>query len=190
MADIIVLLVVAVFAIIGARRGLIKTLVGAASTLISLILSMLLYKPVSEMLYNSTFGDAVKVQVEVWMTEQMGNAALLLQQQAVETAAMLLINVISFIVVILVVKIAVILIAKIANLTAKLPIIKQANSLLGMVAGAAGGLLVCYIVIGIIAALGSDVSFSAAIESVQKSILAIKLYEGNIITKFLSDFIK
>ena len=53
MADIILILIIAIFAYSGARRGLVKTIFGVASTLLSLVLSIMLYNPVSRMIYNS-----------------------------------------------------------------------------------------------------------------------------------------
>ena len=191
MADIALVLIIALFMILGSKKGLIRTLVGAASTLVSLVLSMLLYRPVSQALYNSSFGDSVRAYVHELLTKNVhGGAQMLINDAAVEAAAILIMNVISFVAVILIVKIIVMLFASIANITAKLPVLKQANSLLGMAAGALSGIIVCYIAIGVIAALGGNEALSAAAESIEKSYLAINLYNGNIVADILSGLIK
>ena len=190
MADIALVLIIALFMLWGSKRGLIRTLVGAASTLLSLILSMVLYRPVSQFLYSSSVGDSVRAYVnELLVKNASGNAQLLINDALVETASMVVMNVISFCAVIIIVKIAVTLLACVANITAKLPVLKQANSLLGMAAGALSGILVCYIMIGTIAALGGNEALSGAAQSIEKSYLAINLYEDNIVAEVLSGFI-
>lgn len=190
MADIALVLIIALFMLWGSKRGLIRTLVGAASTLLSLILSMVLYRPVSQFLYSSSVGDSVRAYVNELLTKNAGgNAQLLINDALVEAASMVVMNVISFGAVIIIVKIAVTLLACVANITAKLPVLKQANSLLGMAAGALSGILVCYIMIGTIAALGGNEALSGAAQSIEKSYLAINLYENNIVAEVLSGFI-
>ena len=190
MADIALVAVIALFMLWGSKRGLIRTLVGAASTLVSLILSMVLYRPVSRFLYDSSIGDSVQSYVkELLVKNANGGTQLLINDAIVETASMIVINVISFVAVIIIVKIAVSLLACVANITAKLPVLKQANSLLGMAAGALSGILVCYIVIGVIASLGGNEAMSGAAQSIEKSYLAINLYDGNIVADVLSGLI-
>ena len=191
MADIILIVIIAFFAYMGAKRGLIKTLFGAVSTLISLVLSMLLYRPVSELLYNSTFGDSIKEFAGKLLAERMEQTAqLFLLDKAVETTAVLVMNVISFVIVIVAVKLIVIILANVLNIASKLPVIKQANKLFGMVAGALSGILVCYIIIGIVAALGGEENLSALQESIKNSVLAVNMYDNNLIKDVLSGFIK
>lgn len=191
MADIILIVIIAFFAYMGAKHGLIKTLFGAVSTLISLVLSMLLYRPVSELLYNSTFGNSIKEFAGKLLAERMEQTAqLFLLDKAVETTAVLVMNVISFVIVIVAVKLIVIILANVLNIASKLPVIKQANKLFGMVAGALSGILVCYIIIGIVAALGGEENVSALQESIKSSFLAVNMYNNNLIKDVLSGFIK
>ena len=59
MADIIVVLIVLIAAYIGSKRGLMRSLVGIASTFASLIVGVVLYHPVSEYLSKSEFGKKI-----------------------------------------------------------------------------------------------------------------------------------
>lgn len=191
MADIILIAILIIFAYTGAKRGLIKTLVGIASTVLSLVLSMLLYNPVSKMLSESAFGENVKEYVrEFLMAEAEGAAKLLITDAAVDTASLLVMNVISFVVVIVVSKILIIVLSKVLNIAAKLPVIKQANKLLGMVAGVLSGLLVCYIITGIIMALSPEGNILLMKESIENSYLAIKLCDKNFIYGILWSILK
>lgn len=189
MADIVLIVTVAFFTYWGAKRGLIKTLVGTVSTLISLVLSVLLYRPVSQALYNSSAGDSVREFVTGFLAEKMHNGIQpFMLDGAVETATSLVINVISFVLVIIAVKLIVIILANILNIAAKLPVIKQANKLLGMAAGALSGILACYIIAGVIAALDAEGSISLVQESIKNSYLVINMYDNNFIADILSGF--
>lgn len=191
MADIILIAILIIFAYVGAKRGLIKTLVGIASTVLSVILSMLLYNPVSEILYESSLGDSVKEYVREFLVGKAeGAAKLLITDAAVETASVLMMNIISFVVVIIASKVLIILISKILNIAAKFPVIKQANKLLGMLAGIISGILICYIAIGIIMTLSPEGNALAIKESVENSYLAVKLCDKNMIYGILWSLLK
>ena len=152
---------------------------------------MLLYRPVSELLYNSTLGDSIKEFAGKLLAEKMEQTAqLFLLDKAVETTSVLVMNVISFVIVIVAVKLIVIILANVLNIASKLPVIKQANKLFGMAAGGLSGILVCYIIIGIIAALSGEENLSALQESIKNSVLAVNMYDNNLIKDVLSGFIK
>ena len=57
MIDLILILVLVIFAYVGSKKGLIKTLFGVTSTFISILISMLLYKPVSFIISGSFIGE-------------------------------------------------------------------------------------------------------------------------------------
>ncbi len=191
MADIIFIAILIIFAYLGAKKGLVKTLVGIASTVLSVILSMLLYNPVSKILYESSFGDSVKESVREFLAGKAeGAAKLLITDAAVETASVLVMNIISFVVVIIASKVLIILLSKILNIAAKFPVIKQANRLLGMLAGIISGILVCYIAIGIIMTLSPEGNVLAIKENIENSYLAVKLYDKNIIYGILWSLLK
>ncbi|MBQ3023102.1 MAG: CvpA family protein [Clostridia bacterium] len=187
MADIVLILILALFAYRGGKKGFVKTLLGIVSTLISLIFSMILYNPISKFLYMSSFGNGVKDYVYEFLVKNTESTSQLLENDvAVESASMLVMNVISFIIVIILAKIFTIILANILNITAKFPIIKQANKLLGMIAGFFSGLLICYIACGVLKTFSADFIK----ESILNSLVAIKLYENNIVFSMLSNFVK
>lgn len=187
MADIILIIIIAFFALLGAKKGLVKTLFGAVSTVISIVLSMILYKPVSGMLYDSATGDSIRTGVAEFIKEKMQTGENFpLFEQSVETLTSLVINAISFIVVVLAVKVLIIVISNVLNIATKLPVIKQANKLLGMAAGVLSGIIVCYIIIGVIATLSAEGNVRLMQEGIQNSYLAISFYDNNLIAEVLS----
>lgn len=191
MADIILIIFIALFAAAGAKKGLIKTLFGAVSTIISIVLSMAFYNPVSEILIKSSAGDLIRNSVSEIIKEKIqAGQQLPVFEQSVETLTALVINAISFVIVILAVKMLIMIASNVLNIVSKFPVIKQANKLLGMAAGVLSGILVCYIVIGVIATPGAEGNVKILQESIENSYLAVNLYENNMIAKVLSDFTK
>ncbi len=190
MADIILIAVLLIFIRVGAKRGLIKTLFGAISTLLSLLLTAFIYHPVSQILYKSKVGDYVREFLEKLFEEKIQRGInIMMFDEAVETASILAINVLSFLVAVITIKLVLILISNALNITAKLPVIKQLNSILGMITGAAGGMLICYIIIGIIGVLNGEGNISIIQESIENSYLAIKMYENNFISNLLLGYL-
>ena len=200
MADIIVVLIVLIAAYIGSKRGLMRSLVGIASTFASLIVGVVLYHPVSEYLSKSEFGKKITEAVAKYfetnppMGEQQGIFALLMgdamSEGAARIASMLLISAISFVLVAvsskLIIKIAVLIL----NLGTKLPVIKQANSLLGALVGALSGLVISYVCVGVIAALEPSGTALKLCEMIKESNIACLFYYDNLITNIMAAFIK
>ena len=109
MADIIIVLIVVIAAYIGSKRGLMRSLVGIASTFASLFFGVLLYHPVSDYLSKSQFGEKITESVAKYfesnspLGEQHGIFATLMGETmadgASKVASMLLISAISFVLV-------------------------------------------------------------------------------------------
>ena len=188
MTDLILLLILLLFSFIGFKRGFIRTVVGLTSTIISLILTALLYPQLSNAIYNSTIGDSI----EEYFIELMssGTEVELLAETTAKTASVICINVISFLLVIIVIKMMLMLLLKSLNLIAKLPILRQANAVLGMCSGFVSGLLICYIIIGVVSALSTNGFIEPKWdEALKTSVLASLIYENNAITNILTDII-
>jgi len=174
MADLFLIVVLILFSLWGYKRGFIRTIVGFMSTLISLIVTTFLYSPIASFIYNIGIGDLIKTA----LIDAMENGA--------EPTSMIIVNIISFLLIIIVIKILLSVLVNSLNLIAKLPIIKQANALLGLCTGFLSGLLISYIAIGIIGALsGNDFVFSMQ-QHIRTSYIAEMMYEGNIVTNILS----
>ena len=201
MADIIVVLVVVIAAYIGSKRGLMRSLVGIASTVASLVLGVILYHPVSKYLASSEFGEKITKAVENYfesnppIEEPQGIFSVLIGTQeamsegAAQIASMLLISAISFILVIISSKLIIKLAILILGLSTKLPIIKQANALLGAAVGAISGIIITYVCVGIIAALEPSGTALKLCEMIKDSNIACLFYYDNLITNILAAFI-
>ncbi len=152
VGDIIILAIIILSAYMGFKRGFLRSLTGALSTVISFALTLVLFKPIGNILNNSPVRESVFNKIN-GLIEGSDNTAIKLfsavQNDGVEAVTEIAINLISFIVVIIIVKLLLAIIMRAVKLTSKLPLIKQANSLLGGIFGLVGGVLICYIVISI-----------------------------------------
>lgn len=190
MADIILVAVIAVFALRGAKRGFARSVVGILSTVLSIAVGALLYRSVSGIIYSSQIGETVRKGIESFLTENTSGmvSGLINTQGGLDVLTMISVNAISFVVVIVLSKIIVSLIASAVNIASRLPLIKQANSLLGMAVGILSGCVFCYIAAGVLSAMGAN--FPNLIKMIEDSVIAILFYENNVITNILSAFIK
>lgn len=189
MADIILVVVLLIFVRIGAKKGLIRTLFGAISTLLSLFLTALIYHPFSQILHNSAVGDYVRKLVEKSFEQKIQEGAIIpLLDKATESASIIIINIISFIVIIIATRLILSILSRVLDIASKLPLIKQLNSILGMIAGSVSGFLLCYIIIGIIGALNGEGNISIMQKSIENSYIAIKMYENNFVSNMLLSY--
>lgn len=186
MIDIIFVAIIILTAYIGAKRGLIRTLMGIFATAISAVLSMLLYRPVALILSDSGVGDTVRTYIEKIISENAGNINASMIQSTVEASSQLVIDAISFAAVILLSKIIISVVARAMNIVAKFPLIRQANSLLGLVVGVISGVLICYIAVGIVGAAAQYETAENIVRAIENSNIALYFYQNNVITDILS----
>lgn len=191
MADLILICFIALSAFVGMKRGFIKTIVGLASTLISLALTLLAYPVVSDLLHKLGVGEAItEIILGVISKNEQVNLGLGIMEKTAEASSVVVVNVISFIAVIILTKFVLALLIKSLNIITKLPVIKQANALLGMVVGFLSGILISYTLIGILAALNDNNVILSVKEHLDSSLIAVLMYRDNAITEVLSKFIR
>lgn len=186
MADLILIAVLAIFTLWGMRKGFISTLLGFASTIISFVLTSVLYKPVALVLYASPLGEIARSVVEKSLAEKVKGGELLAKTAAVESGAMLIINAIAFIMIIILVKLLVYLLVSIGKTASKLPLIKQANSLLGGAIGLISGAFITYIVIGVLVVLGDSGTWTVAAEGIRESSIASFFASENLVSQLIN----
>lgn len=191
MADLILILILIAFSYHGWKKGFIKTLIDLTSTLISLVLSMILYNPISSFIKESPLGELVREKTYSFMEMSLENGEkLLLTDSAVESASSVVIYAISFIAIIIISKILIVVLAKVLDIASKFPVIKQANKILGTAVGLLSGLLICYIAVGVMSNFTTSDTIIKVVENIESSMLAVKLYENNIVSDILTAVIK
>ena len=185
MADIVLILLIGLFALSGYRKGFAKTLISTLANIISLVFSITLTKPVSTLVFNSPVGNIISGIAKKTIESNAGNTQL--SQSSIEMMAegiaMTASSVISFVIIGVVVKIAVVLLAEAIGIVTRLPIIRQANAALGAVVGVLGGVVISYVLIGIIYALGESgaMEYGILVQSLEESLICSKMYYNNIV---------
>lgn len=185
MADICLVIIIVLFAYVGKKRGFLRSVISTLSTLISLFLSVFLCKPVSMLVLESEIGEELRTTVEKFLVAELETQPHDVIESAIQSATTLIVNVIAFVAVLILIRVAVSFAARILNIASKLPVIKQANSLLGLVSGVICGIIVCYISVGVLGAFGTEGQLAEMVNDIKESYFAYYLYDGNIIMKTL-----
>ncbi|MBQ3226215.1 MAG: CvpA family protein [Clostridia bacterium] len=196
LADIILIAVIVLFVWLGIRKGFVKTVFGLCSIVISIALALSLHPMVSDMLEQSPVNGFVHEQVlgmlpEGEVTENLALPGFL--QDSVSEAeaqtkdaiasgiASVALKIISMILVFILVQLILWILSLTLNLITKLPVIHGFNKLLGGVVGAVSGILVVYLVLGLLTFTTALNKTTAVSEVVEDSLVASSMYENNLL---------
>ena len=205
--DLIIVGILALCIFIGYKQGLAKSLIKIAAFLISIIISLVLYKPVSRAIINKTNIDEkinsvivqnTKININKKANNGTGSLGFIqdtIQSKVVENTeaaiekvsnnlAIRIIEIMTLLLLFLILRIAIIIITILVDVASKLPVIKQANKLGGIIYGAIKGLLIVYIMLALIYLIAPLISLPI-METIDKSIVTKKMYDNNIVLKIL-----
>ena len=210
--DVIVFAMILLNVFIGYKKGLIKLAVSFIAVLASLIIAIILYKPVSNLIIEKTDFDEKITQTIIEsatskenekeeinendnknyneiMKKYLEDAATDAKDNVVESAAptiaIKIINIIVLIVIFVICRLILILLVLIADTIAKLPLLKQINKAGGIVYGLIKGLIWVYAILSVvflIVYMTNNVSISGAID---KSIITKLMYDNNMILNII-----
>ncbi len=196
--DLIFVVIIILSVIYGKKKGIIKTALGLSSTLVSIVASLLLYNPFMKFVeanekvsgwiveIKSKIANAVLPSISIAPGEETpeflkyiltgellekGNNAI---ARAVADAVVYIFIILTFIVII---KLLVSILFKLLNATAKLPVIKQANGLVGALLGLAIGVIGCFVVAALLTVFMGNGSWIAT--SLKSSYFAKYFFETN-----------
>lgn len=200
-ADIILIAITVLFAAVGWRKGLMKSIVGIVSLVLSFILAIMLSPAVADFLI--LIGTKERIYEKILMTiggsgeaewistlpEFMRSAVEAGQNDAATRAASTIsdmtVNIIAFVLVLIVARILIWIAAKILDLISKLPVLNFFNRTLGMILGAAEGILIVFIILAIISAVMPMRENPDVAQTIENSQIVKYMYECNPITKLL-----
>lgn len=202
MADIIVLLIIAAFAVIGVKRGFIRSVVGVLSFAASIALAWILHPVVSELMMSfgiditlterireSMLGyvtaggeftmlpEAVRLAVEAGQLEVVNAVA--------KSAADMAMNIIAFIGVLILSRVVIWIAIRLLNIMSKLPVINGFNRIAGLLLGLVQGVAVVYIALALIFAFAPVGTNDSINEIMEDSSVAILMYDNNPIVDIL-----
>lgn len=196
LIDLILLAIIALFTFIGYKKGLIKVSFGLVSFVLAIVISIVLYKPVSSFIINYTpLDDNIEAAVEERLDSPdttdketdniIGNFYANIKNTTTTTVAdsisKTIINVGCMIIVFIISNIVLLFFKFTGDLIAKLPIIKQFNSAGGFLYGLLKGFIIVYLLLALIAIISPVVDINRLIYMINSSIITNIMYNNNII---------
>lgn len=198
--DLIIIGIIILSVYLAYRKGLISLALGLVSFVIAIVITVILYKPVANLVINvtaidETIENAIYEQAN-GMTKQDNETAQFIVDAAKDellpqTARTLSVNIVTggvFLVLFLAAKIALRFVSALANLIAKLPIIKQVNKLGGVIYGLLRGFLIVYIALLVISVVGTINPNNSVHKEIEKSFIGKAMYENNILSIFFEKY--
>ncbi|MEE1049731.1 MAG: CvpA family protein [Clostridia bacterium] len=202
MADIIVLLIIAAFAVIGVKRGFIRSVVGVLSFAASIALAWILHPVVSELMmsfgiditlteriresmlgYVTAGGEFTMLPETVRLAVEAGQLEVV--NAVAKSAADMAMNIIAFIGVLILSRVVIWIAIRLLNIMSKLPVINGFNRIAGLLLGLVQGVAVVYIALALIFAFAPVGTNDSINEIMEDSSVAILMYDNNPIVDIL-----
>lgn len=208
--DIILIAIIALSIFLGYKKGLIKVAVKLFAFVIAVVVTLVLYKPVSNLIIEKTEldeniknviiengtqeikennGEIKEDGFMAYMQEYVGNTITEAQNDIVasiaEVVSVKAINLIAIIGIFVITRVALILLTLISDFITKLPIIKQFNKLGGTLYGVLRGLLIVYFVLAIAFLIVSATGNNAIISIIDASLITKFMYTNNILLNII-----
>ena len=193
VVDLIIVAIVLLSTFLAYRKGLITLAIQLVAVVIAILLTLLLYTPVSNVIINltgidETIQNAILEEANDIMTndgEGSNQVVETIQNNMLpETARTISINIIEGAVILIlyiVIRIALKFVTALANLVAKLPILNQLNQLGGIIYGILRGLLIVYILLLLVNLSGEIEPQNQVYMAVEESYIGKMMNENNIL---------
>lgn len=198
--DILIVAFLALSVFLGYKKGLVSLAIKLCAFIIAILITFILYRPIGNLIINTTsIDESIENSIYNRVTETMQKDSSdeltsdliesakqgMLEQSARELA----INIVyagTAIVLFIIVRIILIFVNALANLIAKLPIIKQANEAGGAIYGLLRGIVIIYLVLLIIYFVGEFNPNNIATQSINETTLTKVMYENNLFNIFFN----
>ncbi len=207
VVDLVIVFLILLFTFIGYKKGLIKIALGLCTFIIATIVALLLYKPVAGLVIDNTeidesieqniiakiLPEGVSEDTEVDTSDIsktlpsfiLKNSSNTVKSIA-ESMSRALVEVGCLLIIYIIVKIVLRVVIVVADLIAKLPVLKQFNELGGLIFGFVEGIIFVFAVLAFVSLLlpllnNSDEILSA----INGSILGSLMFNNNILLKLI-----
>lgn len=196
LIDLIVLAIIALCTFIGYKKGLIKVAFGLVSFILAIVISVVLYKPVSNFIINYTPLDdyieqtiserldapeTTDEETENIVSNYYNNIKNASTNVIADGISKTIINISCMIIVFVVAKLILLLFRFLGDLIAKLPLIKQVNHAGGFLYGLLKGFIIIYGLLALIAIISPIVDINNVVSMINKTIITHIMYNNNII---------
>lgn len=193
VVDLIIVAIILLSTFLAYRKGLITLSIQLVAVVISILATLILYKPISNLIVNTTNIDEtiqnaiLEEANDIMSNDENGSDQIVesIQNNMLpETARTISINIIQGAVILILyvgIRIALRFVTALANLVSKLPILNQFNKLGGIVYGILRGLLIVYIVLLLINLSGEIEPENQVYTLVEDSYLGKMMNENNVL---------
>lgn len=193
VVDLIIVAIILLSTFLAYRKGLITLAIQLVAVVIAIVLTLLLYKPVSNIIINvtgidETIQNAILEEANDIMTNEEEGANQVVESiqnnMLPETARTISINIIEGAVILIlyiVIRIILKFVTALANLVSKLPILNQLNQLGGIIYGILRGLLIVYIILLLVNLSGEIEPQNQVYTAVEGSYVGKMMNENNIL---------
>ena len=203
IVDLILIAFFILFIFVGYKKGLAGSLIKLCSFVIALILALALYKPVANAVKDNTqidenikstivetFGQQEQTQEENMpkdlvqnISSEIENATSEAVNNTAQSISDTIINIGAGIVIFIVTRLLLIIVSIFAKQIVKLPIIGLVDKVGGIAYGAVEGIVIIYIVLGLISLSSLIWVDNAVVTAITNSGIGSFLYNNNIILK-------
>ena len=203
IVDLILIAFFILFIFVGYKKGLAGSLIKLCSFVIALILALALYKPVANAVKDNTqidenikstivetFGQQEQTQEENMpkdlvqnISSEIENATAEAVNNTAQSISDTIINIGAGIVIFIVARLLLIIVSIFAKQIVKLPIIGLVDKVGGIAYGAVEGIVIIYIVLGLISLSSLIWVDNAVVTAITNSGIGSFLYNNNIILK-------
>ena len=203
IVDLILIACFILFIFVGYKKGLAGSLIKLCSFVIALILALALYKPVANAIKDNTqidenikstivetFGQQEQTQEENMpkdlvqnISSEIENATSEAVNNIAQSISDTIINIGAGIVIFIVARLLLIIVSIFAKQIVKLPIIGLVDKVGGIAYGAVEGIVIIYIVLGLISLSSLIWVDNAVVTAITNSGIGSFLYNNNIILK-------
>lgn len=209
LMDLIIIAILVLSIVMGYKKGLINVVFNIFAFFIALIATIILYKPVANIIINNTeIDDKIKstiinntteeekqneessnnTGIQKYIEDAIKNTADEAKSQVIETVAdtvsIRAVEILTSIILFIVIRAVLIVLKVFTQAIANLPLIKQFNELGGIIYGIAKGLIIIYIILTIMYFVVSINGKGNIAEAINNSYITKILYNNNIIVNY------
>lgn len=207
--DIILISLLALSIFLGYKKGLVKVAVKLCAFLIAVIVSLIFYKPVSNIIINNTdlnekieniiienctkkleeSNNEEQKNILENMQEYVNTSITQTQNEIVKNAAkeisVRLIHILAILGLFIITRLALILLVIVSDVITNIPIIKQFNEIGGIIYGIIRGLVIIYISLAVLFLIVSVTTNNNILSILNSSIITKFMYENNLLLNIL-----
>ena len=210
LVDLIIIGIMALCIFLGYKRGLIGVVFKMLSFVLAIIISFVLYIPVSNfVIHNTKIDDSIKNAIVEKFSQEENRENREIKENSMpevitdyiektttdaknasieivaENISVTLVKLMVAILLFIVVQIILIFVKLFTNIIEKLPVIKQFNEVGGVVYGILEGIIIIFIVLAIISIISPIVNTSVILEAINNSYIGSILYNNNILLRII-----